>query len=241
MATIPAHENEFPSLLFVEAAAPATPGTGLIIAYAKAGGVFAWKDDAGVEHIVGEGDTAAHLADTTDAHDASAISFTPAGTIAATDVQAAIEEVASEAGGGSFVATDSDRIIRTNVSNVTIASTTWADVDGTNITIDLTTQARRVMLMWSGRISNSSTGLTRWGFTVDGTPVVAEAAGSNGIMVSRSDANGVSVGFTVVYLTDVLTAATHTFRPRWNVSSGTTTLQISATSDFAVFSAYEVA
>jgi hypothetical protein len=41
-----------------------------------------------------------HLSDSSDAHDASAISFTPAGTIAATDVQAAIEEVATEAGGG---------------------------------------------------------------------------------------------------------------------------------------------
>ena len=44
---------------------------------------------------------ALHTGDATDAHDASAISFSPAGTIAATDVQAAIEEVASEAGGGS--------------------------------------------------------------------------------------------------------------------------------------------
>jgi hypothetical protein len=49
---------------------------------------------------IGVDSITAHLADTTDAHDASAISFTPAGTIAATDVQAAIEEVASEAGGG---------------------------------------------------------------------------------------------------------------------------------------------
>lgn len=38
-----------------------------------------------------------HLADTSGAHDASAISFSPTGTIAATDVQAAIAEVASEA------------------------------------------------------------------------------------------------------------------------------------------------
>jgi hypothetical protein len=38
-----------------------------------------------------------HLADTTDAHDASAISFVSAGTIAATNVQSAIEEVATEA------------------------------------------------------------------------------------------------------------------------------------------------
>lgn len=41
-------------------------------------------------------DLAAHLADTVDAHDASAISFVPAGTIAATTVQAAIEEVSGD-------------------------------------------------------------------------------------------------------------------------------------------------
>ena len=38
-----------------------------------------------------------HLADTVDAHDASAVSFTPVGTIAATDVQTAIAEVATDA------------------------------------------------------------------------------------------------------------------------------------------------
>ncbi len=41
---------------------------------------------------------AAHIADTTDAHDASAISFSPSGTISSTDVQAAVLEAASEAG-----------------------------------------------------------------------------------------------------------------------------------------------
>lgn len=53
--------------------------------------------------ITGAG-AAAHIADTSDAHDASAISFSPAGTIAATDVQAAIEEVATEAGAAGGVA-----------------------------------------------------------------------------------------------------------------------------------------
>lgn len=38
----------------------------------------------------------AHLNDTSDAHDASAVSFAPTGSIAATDVQAAVAEVASE-------------------------------------------------------------------------------------------------------------------------------------------------
>lgn len=43
---------------------------------------------------------AAHLADTVDAHDASAISFSPNGSIAATNVQAAIQEVRDEATSG---------------------------------------------------------------------------------------------------------------------------------------------
>lgn len=38
----------------------------------------------------------AHLSDTSDAHDASAVSFAPTGTVAATDVQAAIAEIATE-------------------------------------------------------------------------------------------------------------------------------------------------
>jgi len=52
---------------------------------------------------------AAHLADTSDAHDASAISFSATGNIAATDVQAAIAELDSEkatTGSVSTVASD---------------------------------------------------------------------------------------------------------------------------------------
>jgi hypothetical protein len=44
---------------------------------------------------------AGHTADATAAHAASAISFTPNGSIAATDVQAAIQEVRDEASGGA--------------------------------------------------------------------------------------------------------------------------------------------
>jgi hypothetical protein len=45
----------------------------------------------------------AHINDATDAHDASAISFSPTGTIAATDVQAAIAEAASESIDGAVI------------------------------------------------------------------------------------------------------------------------------------------
>jgi hypothetical protein len=92
---------------------------------------------ADIDHtgVTGAG-AAAHIADTDDAHDASAISFTPAGTIAATDVQAAIEEVASEAGGGaapdcyeSVLTTD---VVMTNAAtwydsglSLSLAAGTW--------------------------------------------------------------------------------------------------------------------
>lgn len=106
MATIRASENEYPSVLFVEGAAPSTPASGLIIAYAKAGGVWAWKDDTGVEHLVAEGDIAAHLADPSDAHDASAISIVDAGALyTATDVEAALAEVMGAVSGGGIPST----------------------------------------------------------------------------------------------------------------------------------------
>ncbi len=52
-----------------------------------------------------------HLADAVDAHDASAISFSPHGSIAATDVQAAIQEVRDEAAGGGGTAVDDENLI----------------------------------------------------------------------------------------------------------------------------------
>lgn len=54
------------------------------------------------------------------AHDASAISFTPAGTIAATNVQAAIEEVATEGGGGGGGGAPTDAQYVTLAANGTL-------------------------------------------------------------------------------------------------------------------------
>jgi hypothetical protein len=85
-------------LLSAEIAVGTTPGGEL-------GGTWASPTvDATHSGSTHDAATNTHIADATDAHDASAISFSPAGSIAATDVQAAIEEVASEAG-GSFTLT----------------------------------------------------------------------------------------------------------------------------------------
>jgi hypothetical protein len=63
----------------------------------------------------------AHEADTVGAHAASAIAFTPVGSIAATDVQTAIAEVASEAASVAGVIADGDK------GDITVSSsgTAW--------------------------------------------------------------------------------------------------------------------
>lgn len=93
MATLSADLNEFNTVFMVEGAAASTPGSGLIVAYAKPGGVFAWKDDAGNEYEI--------------PRDASELSLDPTGlsTVTATDVQGAIGELDAAIGAGGIPVT----------------------------------------------------------------------------------------------------------------------------------------
>lgn len=108
MATIPASDNVFPILRMSESAAPATPPTGEAHLYVKSDGLLYWKDDAGTEYAVDSGaGLTAHLADTSDAHDASAISIVDTGAyFTGTDVEAALQELGAAGGGGGGGAAD---------------------------------------------------------------------------------------------------------------------------------------
>jgi hypothetical protein len=112
MGTIPASENVFPVVRMLEGAAAATPPTGEAHLYVKSDGLLYWKDDAGTEYAVNTdttGGLAAHLADTADAHDASAVSIVDAGTLyTATDVEAALAEVMTAVGAGGIPVTTID-------------------------------------------------------------------------------------------------------------------------------------
>lgn len=281
MATIPASENEFPQLLLTEGAAPSTPAAGLIVAYAKAGGVYAWKDDAGAEHLVAEGDLPAHLADASDAHDASAISVLDAGNdFTATNVEDALAELfAAIAGGGIpattvnakgdlLAATADDTVTRLGVGSngtqltaasgettgllwaaaptagratrtagdVTTTSTSFTDLTGASITI--TTLARRVMLTFTGAYTNSATNHGGFDFAIDGTRAMSAAAW--GLQIVRNPAAGDYSSVHISYLTDVLSAASHTFKVQWRVGGGTGTVAASTTLSGYSFHAVEV-
>lgn len=113
-----AENNPFPSVLLEEVASDGsdtdTPAADFRRVFLGEDGALHLKDSAAaVTDIVG---ASAHIADTSDAHDASAISFSSSGSIAATDVQAAIEEVASEAAGGGTAS--SCRAINNGTQNV---------------------------------------------------------------------------------------------------------------------------
>lgn len=98
-------------------------------------------------------DLTAHLNDTSDAHDASAISFTPAGNVAATDVQAAIAELDSEklstsAAASAYQPLDAD--LTTLAANITAFGHSLVD-DADN------TAARTTLGLGTAAVQNTGT------------------------------------------------------------------------------------
>ena len=82
-----------------------------------AGGVLAgtYPSPSFASDMATQAELDAHVNDTSAAHAASAIGFTPNGSIAATDVQAAIQEVRDEASGGSVTANDANLVFHMQV------------------------------------------------------------------------------------------------------------------------------
>ena len=117
-------DAEIASLLLDEQASdPATPAAGFWRVYAKADGLYIIDDAGAVTGPFGAADLAAHLADASDAHDASAVSYdnTTSG-LAATDVQAAVDEVAAS-GGGSGTA-QAAKVTQSSAQTISAATTT---------------------------------------------------------------------------------------------------------------------
>lgn len=149
MATL-GSDNLFPKVILAEGAAPATPDAGYVKIYAKSDGLVYGKDDAGTETMLSNdataGDLAAHLADTADAHDASAISVADAGgLLTATEVEAALAELAALKtgaieflidGGGSEIADGIAGWVQVPFACTITAVRLLADVSG-SIVVDL--------------------------------------------------------------------------------------------------------
>lgn len=135
-------------------------------------------------------------------------------------------------GGGS--ATPGERFVlnRTGVTDYTTVSTTFADIDATNLTATVTTPTggKRYMVTFQARVSHSvANGLAVFDFTIDGTRAVSAATTGSGVRLISVVSTGTSWEVSVTYITSVLTAGSHTIKPQWRTNSGTLTMK--ATTD----------
>lgn len=177
-------------------------------------------DHADIDHtgITGAG-AAAHIADATDAHAASAIEFTPAGTIAATDVQAAIEEVAAEAGGGGVAAGtpfEVDYVPFTSAVNVSATAEASADVIVTANAEAFDGSTIAIIEFFAPRARPAASAGANLEF------VLYDGASSIGLL-GRIFSAAASSANVAVYLVHRLTPsnASHTYSIRAIVSTGT--------------------
>lgn len=155
------------------------------------------------------------------------------------DAGTVVGPLAAAAGASNLV---SAKVTRTNVgSNLTTSSATYADMDSSNLTITMTTGARRVLLTLSMSVTAAATITMGLGFSVDGTAVTSEA-GASKALATYTVGTGL-VGVSLVHVTDALSAGSHTFRPRWaqRAAGGTVlTAHQTAATDTIVFSAVEL-
>lgn len=126
---------------------------------------------------------------------------------------------------------------RLGATDITTTSTSFVDL--TNFTITFSTGAHRVLLIATVTAYNSGNNQTYFTFTVDGSEVSSR---TNGLMQMAHGQSGSDIQTeTLYFLTDALSAASHTFKVQWKVGGGTGTFYGNAINVMNTFSAIEMA
>lgn len=105
----------------------------------------------------------------------------------------------------------------------TTTSTTFVDVDTTNMTLSITTGAHRVLIGFTGTIQNNAQDLITYvTVMLDGINL----GNASGFVMAQKFSGGASrEDGSFAFLTNVLSAASHTFKLQWRVNGGTATLR----------------
>lgn len=146
-------------------------------------------------------------------------------------------------GGGSV--TPGERIVcnRTGLgASYTTTSTTFADIDATNLTAAVTTPSggKRYMVTLQARLSHSvANGLAAFDFTIDGTRAVSAATTGSGVRLISIVSTGTSWEVSIVYITASLAAGSHTIKPQWRTNTGTLTM-VALADELVQFSVLEL-
>jgi hypothetical protein len=104
-------------------------------------------------------------------------------------------------------------VLRDNGSNYTTTSTSFVDVDATNLKITITLSGSAVAVGFTGVTALDNTGVTYWDIDVDGTR--QGAAGTDGLYATNLGTPNASMYILVTGLS----TGSHTFKLKWKTTS----------------------
>lgn len=111
-------------------------------------------------------------------------------------------------------------------SDYTTTSTTFVDVDATNLNLTITTTGGDVMVGFYGTVKHSaaSNNAIKFDVDLDGSLI----AGDDGLIGTNFPAASQSRAVSFVVLVTGLSAGSHTFKLQWHTASATATLYAGA-------------
>lgn len=134
------------------------------------------------------------------------------------------------------------QVIRSNGGNYQLVnSTTFVDIDSTNLTITLTTTGGYVYMKLSATVILGASEQANFDFSIDGNRV--GAAYTEGLRAVSTGAVGAAVemGVEVDFIKLDLDAGTYVIRPQWSTGSGDTVDLVSNTTECPIiFTALEL-
>lgn len=116
----------------------------------------------------------------------------------------------------------SDSYVLNEASDYTTTSTSFVDVDATNLALTITTTGGDVMVHFYGNFDGVAPNAVFVDVDLDGTRI----GGDDGLIKYENPSYVVPVSFT--RLITGLAAGSHTLKLQWKVSAGTTTLYAGA-------------
>lgn len=112
-------------------------------------------------------------------------------------------------------------------ADITTASTSFTDIDATNLILTFTTGGGDVIVFFVGNITNSNAG-TRNYLDIFESVAAARYGTDDGLLLVHSAGSTVANPFCLAVRIPSLTAVAHSFKPQWKVSAGTATLYAGA-------------
>jgi hypothetical protein len=119
----------------------------------------------------------------------------------------------------------SDSYVCNEAADYTTTSTSFVDVDATNLSLQITTTGGDVMAHFYLSASNTNIGnFTFFDIDLDGTRI----AGDDGMICARAGSVNGRNAISATHLVTSLAAGTHTFKLQWKCSANTSTVYAGA-------------